>query len=49
MVSSIYRDGKTERNTFRCVYGRLQGNQELCSGDTTVILRCLLGIPVDIK
>lgn len=44
MVSSIYRDGKTERNTFR-----LWGNQGLCSGDTMVILRCLLGIPVDIK
>lgn len=49
MVLSIYRDGKTERNIFRCVCGRLWGNEELCSGDTMVILRCLLDIPVDIK
>ena len=33
-VVSIHRDGKAERNTFGCAWGRLWGNQDFFSGDT---------------
>lgn len=33
-VLSVHRDGKTERNTSGCAWGRLRGNQDFFPGDT---------------